>query len=95
MGELSVKWSWMAFKSLGGVVSKDMCMVSAISCERLFVISMRIGAQSWTYLLCSGVPSGGGVAGTKRVLSIVNDGCVLEGLVPEGIPDWCRGGSLL
>ena len=46
---------------------------------------MRIVAQSWTYVFvfrCT-EPGRGGVC-VERVLGIVNDGCVLEGLVLEG-----------
>ena len=58
VGELSVKLSFMALRSSAGVVSKGMSVVFDISCERLFLMSMRMAA--WTYFLCSGVPSGGG-----------------------------------
>ena len=78
----------MALRSSAGVVSKDMSVVSAISCERLFVVSMPMAAQSQTYFLfcCTawwGVYYNRLVVGFERVLSVVDDGCVLEGLVPE------------
>ena len=67
VGESSVKWFWMSCNSFAGVVSNDMSVVSAVSWERLFVMSIRIAAQSWTYFLYSCVPGGGGVVTVEGV----------------------------
>ena len=55
-----MKWSSMSCNSFAGVVSNDMSVFSAISWETLFVMSISIAAQAWTYFFVPVCRAAGG-----------------------------------